>query len=436
MVRSIQNIILVILTSLFIFPFEFTFLPAVNTKLILSIIGIILFLVQSARVRILTFDKGFLEILLIASFFSLICFIAVVYNHTTDYAYVTYIVSMLVWLFGAYAVVWSIHEVYGKITIPLISNFAIASAAFQCISALLIEYIPTFSSWVDNIVLGVGFQKGFNDVKSERLYGIGAFLDVAGMRFSCILSVIAVISTQLKSDDKKWKFYVYAACFLLIACIGNMMSRTTIIGVAAALSYWLWESISGNKNGFKLLKSCGIMLLIGIPIIIIAYNINYTFYSKFRFGFEGFFNLIEHGEWHTSSNDKLQTMYVFPDNLKTWLIGDGYFEDVSKDPYYIGYNWLYFYMGTDVGYLRFIFYFGIIGLFAFCLFFIKCATYLIWFFPKYKIMFLMILCINFIVWFKVSSDCFTLFALYLGCALFKDEMNSQKLSKAYTQLIQ
>ena len=62
-------------------------------------------------------------------------------------------------------------------------------------------------------------------------------------------------------------------------------------------------------------------------------------------------------------------MYVFPDNIKTWIIGDGYFANPGDtDPYYVGPLGGAFYKSTDVGYLRFIFYFGVLGLFAFVLF--------------------------------------------------------------------
>lgn len=43
-------------------------------------------------------------------------------------------------------------------------------------------------------------------------------------------------------------------------------------------------------------------------------------------------------------------MYVFPHSLKTWLMGDALYMDPSGSGYY---------MGTDVGYLRMIFYFGL-----------------------------------------------------------------------------
>jgi hypothetical protein len=70
-------------------------------------------------------------------------------------------------------------------------------------------------------------------------------------------------------------------------------------------------------------------------------------------------------------------------------------------------------MGTDVGYCRFIFYFGLLGLGLFSFFFIKIAAICSSNNPSYTIVFWMILLLNFIVWVKVSSDIFSVFALFL-----------------------
>lgn len=70
-------------------------------------------------------------------------------------------------------------------------------------------------------------------------------------------------------------------------------------------------------------------------------------------------------------------------------------------------------MGTDVGYLRFIFYFGLLGLSAFIAFLCKSAKLCIDRFPKEKALFVMLLIVNFVVWFKVSTDIFLVFALFL-----------------------
>ena len=107
-------------------------------------------------------------------------------------------------------------------------------------------------------------------------------------------------------------------------------------------------------------------------------------------------------------------MYVFPDNVKTWIIGDGYFDGPSNtDPYYVGPTMTGFYMWTDVGYLRLIFYFGLIGLFTFMLFFFKCGQACAKKFRGFSTLFALLVLLNFIIWFKVSTDIFVIFALFL-----------------------
>ena len=137
--------------------------------------------------------------------------------------------------------------------------------------------------------------------------------------------------------------------------------------------------------------------------------------------FEGFFSLAETGKWEVHSNEILKNMVVFPDSIKTWLIGNGYFDNPYwSDPYYVGRNFAGYYMQTDIGYCRFLFYFGIFGLLAFIAYFIKVGTTCMKRFPDYKLMFFAILMVNFIVWCKVSSDIFLVFAIFL-CVPQTDE---------------
>ena len=107
-------------------------------------------------------------------------------------------------------------------------------------------------------------------------------------------------------------------------------------------------------------------------------------------------------------------MIVFPDDLHTWIIGDGYLENpFNRDMNYIGPNFGGYYMATDIGYLRFLFYFGLIGLLLFCVYMVACANELMKRFPAYGWMFFCILLINFIVWIKVSTDIFVVMAIFL-----------------------
>ena len=124
-------------------------------------------------------------------------------------------------------------------------------------------------------------------------------------------------------------------------------------------------------------------------------------------------------------------MYVWPDNLKTWMIGDGYFNNpLDTNPYYIGRGaGAAYYMHTDVGYCRFLFYFGLTGLVLFILYFYKvasvCATRL----SRYKSLFFLLLLLNFIVWFKVASDIFLVFALFLCLSNEENQKYEEALSK-------
>ena len=170
------------------------------------------------------------------------------------------------------------------------------------------------------------------------------------------------------------------------------------------------------------------IIVVALLIIVPLYNTIPTFKANTRFAFEGFFSLAEKGQWEVNSTDILKNMYVFPENLKTWVIGDGYIENpIHTDPYYTGEVIGGFYMGTDVGYLRFIFYFGLLGLFAFIYFFITLTSNSIKKFPSQGVLFLLFLAVNLIGWFKVSTDIFLVFAPFLLISKEENQVAEQRL---------
>ena len=189
-------------------------------------------------------------------------------------------------------------------------------------------------------------------------------------------------------------------------------------GVVLSIFLWIYVFLYYPKgalnklNLIQTLKLLAVFLLVLMPFFMYYYRQEGLFYENFRFGFEGFVSLVEDGEWDVKSNRQLLSMVVWPDNLKTWLIGDGYFENPMNDYYYAGKAY-YYYMGTDVGYCRFIFYFGLVGLLAFSLFMFVSAFICSKNNSRYSIVFWLILLMNFIVWIKVSSDVFSVFALFL-----------------------
>ena len=417
MIRFVSIALNIILTSFYFFPFMFKGYESMNTKKMMAVVGLAIFLFRIFQNRGGTISRNLFMLTLYAAAVSFWGFTSITLNETPDYAYASYIMSMWVWIGGAYAVCCCIRETHGRLTVRLLCNYLAVVCVSQCVLALMIDNMPSFKMAVDSVV--EQGQSFLNERNVNRLYGIGASLDVAGSRFSAVLIILAfMISRTFAEEGRMVEKLLYLLAFAAIAVIGNIIARTTTVGLVLALGYWIIDSkvwCMRIDNRYRKLFGWVAGVLVGVlPMIVILYQTDVEARRLLRFGFEGFFSLIEKGTWEVTSNDKLRTMYVFPETFKTWVIGDGYFSSPQNiDPYFIGVIRGGYYMGTDVGYLRFIFYFGLLGLSAFIAFLCKSAKLCIDRFPKEKALFVMLLIVNFVVWFKVSTDIFLVFALFL-----------------------
>lgn len=428
-----MTVLMGVMVSFYFFPIEFTFLPGVNTKMAMAGFGLMVLFIQMALHRKPSIDENILKYSIIAIVISLIGFIAVTFNETSDYTYATYFVSMWVWLSGAYVVITLMRALHEYVSVELVCNYLIAVCTAQCISALMIDSIPTFKAFIDTYVSGFGFVDTSQISQGKRMYGIGAGLDVAGLRFSAVLCCIAFITSRIANTTRKNYISIYLICFVIIGLVGNMITRTTTVGVILAFAYWIYALFrpDSRQENIYLWKWLAGVIVVALFIIVPLYNVSPTFKANTRFAFEGFFSLVEKGRWEVRSNEILKNMYVFPDNLKTWLMGDGYIENPTRtDPYYTGEVIGGFYMGTDVGYLRFIFYFGIFGLLTFIYFFIELTKDCMKRFPMQGSIFLLFLAVNLIGWFKVSTDIFLVFAPFL--LINKDENDKYEEMKKLT----
>lgn len=418
MISWMKILIAGIFVSCYFFPFEFTFLPGVNTKMAMAGVGLVLYVLGLAGGCTSKLKKDILVIVVVGVLVSLCGLFAVIWNNTNDYTYATYFISMFVWLGGAYTAIKIVKWIHGYVSVELVANYLIGVCVAQCILAMAIDTVPTFKAIVDRVVVGFDFVNTDLLSQTGRLYGIGAGLDVAGTRFAVVLVVISLLLQNLSTSRYRSYMWLYLASFVFISVVGNMMARTTTVGVLVALVYLILSSgtftLSLRKNSLRIWKYLAGVLCVVLPLVVYFYSSNEQFHDNIRFAFEGFFSLAEKGEWETNSNNVLKEMIVFPDNFKTWLIGDGYMENPKDiDPYYIGPIYRGFYKGTDIGYLRFIFYFGFLGLLTFVIYFVTLTRVCVARFPSYATMFWLILAINMIVWLKVSTDIFLVFALFL-----------------------
>ena len=421
MFRWLVILICVILTSLYIFPVVPAVLPALNTKMVLAAAGLVIFIVKHLLARSVKVSKDFAILSLLAILVSAVSYFAMVINGTKDSTFADYIISVWVWLGGAYFLVWLYTLVHGEVNVKLIGNYLIAVCAIQCVLAYLMTVFPALGNAVDSLMSAEADR--YMGLAEDRMHGLGAALDPAGLKFSAIIVITSFLIANNSFPPTSTERVLYILAFMVIAVIGNMISRSTTVGLIISMVYLIVYTITSGdiKTSGKFFLSFSGVLVLGIIVMVYLYRTNVGFMQNLRFGFEGFFSMAEKGYWETHSNTILKSMIIWPESLWTWIIGDGYFNNPASDPDFLGEVTRGYYKGTDIGYLRYIFYFGLIGLFVLIAVFIKSTRICINHFNGYKILFLMLLASNLVCWLKVSSDTFAVFAPFLCLAFIEDD---------------
>lgn len=427
MKRYLSYIFGIIITDLCLFPVSLAAFPAANFKMILAAIGLFLFLAKKMSKQDPSISMTLLGLTVISCFISFAGFFSTVINDTSDYVLAIYVVSMLVWYFSAYAVIQCLYLIHKKVDLVIVGNYLIAVCVAQCIIALLIENVSAIGQFVDN-----NFYSDLIDVPKlrlmKRIYGIGCALDVAGIRFSCVEIILVYIVFKRATTIQTKESIAYWISFIIILVIGSMIARTTTVGAIAAMLFFV--VCLGKRFGIETPKalffSFIILILLGcFAVIWLKSNPNNikNLNQHLEFAFEGFYNYYRTGSFETHSTNILQSMYRWPENLKTWLYGDGLW-DVDG----------HFYMFTDVGYIRFLFYFGLPGLLSFISLYIFATIEGRRLFPEDKVVFILLFIINMVVWAKVSTDTFVVFAILLNAGEMMSA-KSQSIKEGYNYAV-
>lgn len=398
-------LILTVVASLYVFPVGFRGLPeSLNSKQMLGVIGILSFGIRCLRERTIRIPRTILISCMMACLFSLWCLFCCVYNGTSDYAYATYVRSFFIWLGGAYAVCSIIRYVYGYVDLEIVTRYFVLACVAQCAFVLLVDNSPSFMHFVDTF-----FIQDTTPKQVKRLYGIGCSLDNGGVRMCMALILTAhQLIHNVEVTDNRLLLRFYIISFMIISVIGNMVSRTTTVGLLLGIGY-ISLTLGLSKRGFMSARQLRFWRVF-LFLIVITVVVGMAFYSTspevradIRFAFEAFFNYVEHGELTTGSTDVLMSrMWIWPHDDYAWVVGYGLFE------------WAYFYslgMQTDIGYCRFTLYCGLIGLVLFSMYFIYNATVVRRKFRDSGLFALILVALTFIIWVKVSTDIFQLYAL-------------------------
>jgi len=286
-----------------------------------------------------------------------IAFISIVINQSWDFYFIRWYIFFVLKIFACMSIMYLAKKYYSDLHYVTLVKIFFCCAVIQISLSLLMWVVPG----IKEILYSTLTVSDIGDEALERTFGLrmngyGTNFFGSGVVHGFILFVIPLLAQQrLKIVHSTIGMLLYALIFV----ISMMIARTTIIGFAMGLFLLIFIK-KPKLNTLNLITYLCVSALVGIVILD---SLSPQFLENFEyvitFGFEMFINYFNGDGLTTSSiSNSMVNMYVFPDNISTWLFGDGLWE-TSRG---------YYYKGTDIGLCRMLFYFGIIGLiiFLFC----------------------------------------------------------------------
>ena len=284
-------------------------------------------------------------------------------NRTFDFSFAKYCVSVLIFFFAAFFLYNILSLILKKnkwMDLDFLIKLFIIIVTLQSIISILMFIVPNLTEKLYTFFsLPEGEEATVEGLIGLRLIGLGSYFFAAGIIHG--LSLIFIVYLYLKNKiNKKW-IVIYIFNFF----VGLLMARTTVIGFAMSLLFMaIWKplNIFYIKQKFKWglhLMILFIVALLGMLMVVSE--------DVLEWAFEFFYNYSNSGSFESDSTNRLKEMYVIPTNFFTYILGDGKYN--LPDGLY--------YMSTDVGYLRLLYYGGIPMVISFYFFMYYIIKYII-----------------------------------------------------------
>lgn len=385
------------ITLFFLLIFGFYITSSVNSSFLVPIIIIPIILLYSNKLSFIAMKLfSNINILIIIVFFLFSVAISTlipILHQTFDFSYIKNFASQLTQFICIFSFICfilihkkdNISDYFEKI---LIYTFIIQSI-IQIISFLfpqvanLIHYF-----YLDNDITNLYERSG-------KIRGL-ALASSTGWGLSVGYACTFLFFTKHYLINKKIK--VPTLLMGLILFIGCFFSgRTAFLGILLSIIYYLLSEKSKKEKIKDILFILSFFITIILLFLIIVPLYNSQLINKLiGFAFEPLLNYFTSGKLETTSTNTLLSMWDRDISFQTYILGDGLFTDPYTGKYY---------MQTDVGYLRNLFYGGFFWIVTIILYHIIISGIFIRKDPKYQqnklILFLLIF--SFLIEFKAMS---------------------------------
>lgn len=304
-----------------------------------GIIGLIFFLIRGE------FFGDVVSILKAYMPFVIFAIVAALVSGFYDPYLYSYSRSQIGWLFTAYLVTFLFFKVFPKGTLNQYLMFIVGAIGLQCVATVLMHENPAINDFLTSLAMQTDLEElKRQQTEGARLLGYGVAFFGAGL--ICGLALILITYILMSKRMGFIKLCLLGILYSFIFYVGLLSARTTVIGLAASLILLIILMFKGNIGSGQGYKFMGI----GLIFIIIGYTLCFIYFPEYTdWAFELFNNYEESGELRTASSDSIQYMFILPPTVEMWLFGRGS---------------MYFW-GSDVGYSRLLFYFGLPGTIAF-----------------------------------------------------------------------
>lgn len=360
--QRIYKVILLFLVFCMMQKPEFFFIPSSNNTFF-GMVGFMFFLFSpNDRRRILSnISIGTTPWVRAIMPFVIVAVTAIVVNMSFDLKYIKYIITLFFAFWASYLITVVAYRAYGKFELGIFIKYLLTAEIIYIFISVLMFFNSSFSDAALSLLkMDAIMEVAVERTSGLRILGFGATFFSSGILNGFVLILLAVYMSQNKFST--FKSTLLYTLYILITVVGMMMARTALVGSAIGLVIIGMNLIKDPK---AMIKTILLIVLVIAVLIFALMRLSAEFAAQletlFEFAFEMFFNLAESGSMSTSSTDTLMTMYdAIPTTFKSWIIGDAKWDTATG-----------YYKGTDVGYLRNIWYFGVVGMGALIYFYYK-----------------------------------------------------------------
>ncbi|GGE23842.1 O-antigen polymerase [Sphingobacterium cellulitidis] len=358
-----MKILTILLLFFYIFPIFPKVLPIPLDRLI-EILGLFYFVLTIRKNAYLISNKYIFKTIGLAILLFVVSFIPLLGNYDgleTEVIKISF--DLILFLFGSFLICDLIKRNFNNFSIIKVFEILILVFSMQGVISLLFYFQPSIYNSYTNLLNTDVSQNLYErlHLAELRLMGVGNAFFNGVIKYGICLIILTFLKYIPSSIFHK-KPLLFLSVFVFIVLVGIMTGRTFFIAVLISiciLCYFEFKRI--DKLIIKALFIPIVIALIIAPFYFLFSNYVDTnrLDNTLNFVLEFYYNYEATGQFSTNSSSGTLSMYVWPEELSTWIIGDGRF--INPDGSY--------YMHTDVGYLRLIYYFGLVG--TFVVFFIQ-----------------------------------------------------------------